>query len=144
MHNNITFKIASLNDLSAIRKIGDRLFDHPIKNNRATEFLSDPRHHLILAYDDDEIVGMASGFHYVHPDKDPELFINEVAVLEEYRNMHIGRNLVEKICAHGKDLGCREVWVLTDDSNSAAIKAYLAAGGTENSEQIKMINFLLR
>lgn len=141
MNPNITFKIATPDDLTAITKVGDRLFDQAIKNNRAIEFLSDSRHHLILAYLNNEIVGMASGFHYVHPDKEPELFINEVGVIEEFQNQHIGRNLVKKLVEYGKKLGCTEAWILTNESNSAARKSYIAAGGVESKEKVKMINF---
>jgi hypothetical protein len=49
------------------------------------QFLSDPRHHLAVAIDEGWVVGMASAVHYVHPDKAPQLFINEVAVTPPYQ-----------------------------------------------------------
>ncbi len=50
----------------------------------------------------EELVGMTSGFHYVHPDKVGQLFINEVSVLEDFRNMTIARALVSFLIRHGK------------------------------------------
>jgi ribosomal protein S18 acetylase RimI-like enzyme len=141
MKDNIKYKIASTDDLPAIIKVGDQLFDHEIKTNRANEFLTDPRHHLVLAYFNDKVVGMASGFHYIHPDKEPELFIYEVAVLEEFQNQHIGRTLLKNLVEYSKKLGCVEAWVLTDDSNSAARKSYIAAGGIESKSQTILISF---
>ena len=69
MDNEIKLKLATLDDLPAMIEVGDLLFDYSIKPDRASEFLNDPRHHLILAYDETDIVGMASGFHYIHPDR---------------------------------------------------------------------------
>ena len=44
-----------------------------------SEFLADPRHHLAVAIDaHGRVVGMASGVHYLHPDKPPQIFFNEV------------------------------------------------------------------
>ncbi len=138
----IRYTLASEDDLDAIVAIGDYLFDYPIKVNRAIEFLSDDRHHLFLAYDNANVVGMASAFHYVHPDKDPNLFINEVAVLEEYQNKGIGRTLVKKMVEFGRsELRCQEAWVATMESNRQAIKSYQAAGGKEEKECVVLIEF---
>lgn len=138
----IKYKLADHSDLPAMVKVGDDLFDHPIKENRASEFLDDPRHHLFLAYDGQHVVGMASAFHYVHPDKDPNLFINEVGVIDSHQSQGIGRRLVKEIVAYGQEkLDCKEAWVGTDQSNIAAQKAYLAAGGKKDDEPFVLIEF---
>ncbi len=140
---SITYKLADKEDLPALIEVGDQLFDNPIKPERATEFLDDPRHHLIIAYANSHIVGMATGFHYVHPDKDPALFVNEVAVLDEYQNRGIGRELVKRLRKHAKQIGCTEAWVGTEQSNVGARRAYSAAGGTEDKEPFILIEFPL-
>ncbi len=88
------FELGDLRHLERLIKVGDQLFDYPIKPDRAVQFFKDPRHHLYLAFHKEGIVGFASGFHYLHPDKDPMLFVNEVGVLEEYQNLGIERELV--------------------------------------------------
>ncbi|HET8735515.1 MAG TPA: GNAT family N-acetyltransferase, partial [Pricia sp.] len=133
--------MATIDDVSALEKVGDRLFDYPIKPKRAREFLNDSRHHLVLAYHQKEIVGMASAIHYVHPDKNPTLFINEVSVLNDFQNKGIGRSLVKFMVDHGKYLGCTEAWVVTENSNKAARRAYVAAGGSEDEESVILIEF---
>ncbi len=140
----IEFKIATLEDLLAMIKAGDALFDYLVKPERAQEFFNDPRHHLILAYYEDQIVGMASRLHYLHPDKDPQLFINEVSVIEAFQNQKIARRLVKYLCDYGKKLGCNEAWIATEKSNIPAQKAYLAAGGIEDSEAIVLFDFDLK
>ena len=142
MLKNIEIKLATIEDLFAIEQVGDKLFDYAIKLDRAKEFLNDPRHHLVLAYYKGKIIGMASAFHYVHPDKDPALFMNEVGVIEQYQNKGIGRTIVKYLNEHAKKLGCGEVWVATESSNIAARKSFVAAGGVEDKEPIVLINFL--
>ena len=85
---------------------------------------------------------MASGVHYVHPDKAPELWINEVGVATGYQGRGIGRRVVGVLLDHGRTLGCQEAWLLTDDSNAAARRMYAAAGGQE-THQI-MVTFDLK
>ncbi len=141
--NDITYKSATNDDLSALIEAGDDLFDNQVKQERALEFLRDQRHHLLLAYKDQKVVGMASGFHYVHPDKDPALFINEVGVMDEFQSQGIGRQLIEHLCELAKSLGCVEAWVATEQSNIAARKAYKAAGGIEEEESIVLYEYKL-
>ncbi|WP_299530890.1 GNAT family N-acetyltransferase [Ulvibacterium sp.] len=141
MEENITIGLATIDDLPALQSIGDRLFDYPIKPNRTAEFIKDKRHHLVLAYHGDDVVGMASGFHYVHPDKDPQLFVNEVSVLDDFQGKGIGRKLTKFLVEYGRQLGCTEAWVATEKSNIAAQKAYLAAGGIAEKEPIVLIEF---
>ncbi len=141
MQKDIEIRLATIDDLVAIEKVGDSLFDHPVKRNRAIEFFNDPRHHLILAFTGDEVVGMASGLHYVHPDKDPELFMNEVGVIEAFQNQGIGRALVKFLLAYAKKLGCKEAWIGTEKSNTAAQKCYIAAGGEPNDEPFTLFEF---
>ncbi len=139
--NLIDYHLATIDDLQAIIDTEPGLFDHEIKPERTREFLNDPRHHLVLAREHDRIVGIASALHYVHPDKDPWFFINEVGVLEAFQNQGIARNMVRLLYDHAKSLGCVEVWVATEHSNVAARKAFTAAGGIEHPEPVVLINF---
>ena len=140
---SIQIKVADETDLPAMIAAGDNLFDYAVKPEKAKEFLKDRRHHLILAYQDQKIVGMVSGFDYVHPDKDTALFINEASVIEEFQGQGIGREMIKAMCEYARSIGCREAWVATEQSNAAARKAYINAGGTEDPESIVLIEFNL-
>ena len=132
------FRLADPGDAAALADSVD-VFDHPVDAALAAEFLADPRHHLALAIEDGRIVGMASGVHYIHPDKSPELWINEVGVAPAAQGRGIGRRVLQVLLDHGRALGCHEAWLLTDDSNTPARRLYASAGGRE-SQQI-MITF---
>ncbi len=138
---DIKIRHATLDDLDAMVAVGDRLFDNPVKPERTIEFLADPRHHLVLAFDGDAVVGMASAFHYVHPDKDPALFINEVGVIESHHNNKIGRNMVTAMVEHGKSLGCVDTWIATETNNAPARACYVAAGGVLDDDEAVVYTF---
>ena len=97
--------MATPDDLQLLIEAEDEVFDYPIISASAKEFLNDPRHHLAIAVANDQMVGMASAFHYIHPDKNTELFINEVGVMDELQNRGIGTRLMEFLVDFGKGIG---------------------------------------
>ncbi|MEO7502407.1 MAG: GNAT family N-acetyltransferase [Gemmatimonadaceae bacterium] len=108
------------------------MFDAEVDARWTAEFLGDESHHLVVALDDGYVVGMASAVHYVHPDKGPELWVNEVGVAESHQDRGIGRKLLEALFSRGRALGCSEAWTLTEDSNAAARRLYSRTGGVES------------
>ncbi|MGV3662190.1 MAG: GNAT family N-acetyltransferase [Prosthecobacter sp.] len=120
-------------DASVLEGVAEGVFDHDIHPRWLAEFLADVRHHLAVAVLEGQVVGMASAVHYVHPDKAPELWINEVGVATEHQGRGIGKQLMEAMFAHGRVLGCGEAWVLTGQDNAAARGLYAAVGGKEQA-----------
>lgn len=141
LESEIEIRLAGREDLPALTAAGDDIFDFAVKPARAEEFLDDPRHHLAVALHGTRIVGMASAVHYVHPDKDPELFIAEVGVSERYWNRGIARRLVRRLCEHAAALGCTGAWVATEEVNLPARRAYAGAGGREDEQRVVLIEF---
>lgn len=136
----IGIAVLEATDEDALDRVAPGVFDGAIRPDRLREFLRDPRHHLVVARDGQVVVGMASGVHYVHPDKEPELWINEVAVAPSHRGRGIGTRLVRALLDRGRALGCREAWVLTDRENEAALRLYAACGGGVPEDQA-MVSF---
>jgi ribosomal protein S18 acetylase RimI-like enzyme len=130
-----TVKTLSKTDVSLLLKIADDVFDNPIDEKLAIEFLNDPRHHIVVAIIDNQVIGFASAVHYVHPDKPTELWINEVGVAEEHQNKGIGKAIMKELIQLGKSLGCVNAWVLTESDNLPANRLYQSAGG-EKSETV--------
>ena len=140
---NPDIRILQAGDAYVLDRVADDVFDHEIDPRWCAEFLADSRHHLAVAIDGELVVGMASGVHYVHPDKAPQLFINEVGVASSHQGRGIGRRVLEALLERGRELGCSEAWVLTDESNTVARKLYSAAGGLSDSEPAIMYTFPL-
>lgn len=131
-------------DAAVLGRIAPEVFDEEVNAEYTAEFLADPRHHLVVALDEGIVVGFASGVHYIHPDKPPELFVNEVGVAPTHHRRGIARELLQALLAQGRTAGCREAWVGTDVSNTSARGLYASAGGVEAPEPFVMFTFDLR
>jgi ribosomal protein S18 acetylase RimI-like enzyme len=127
----IEIKVLHRGDENVLSNVAPGVFDNAIDPELAAEFLADHRHHIAVAVDDGLVVGFASALHYIHPDKPPELWINEVALAPPYRRRGLGQAVLKALFEVGRALNCAEAWVLTDRSNLAAMALYLSAGGTE-------------
>lgn len=127
----IEIRVLHAGDERVLDNVGEDVFDHAVRADSTLQFLSDPRHHLVVAIDDGVVVGMASGVHYVHPDKPAELWINEVGVASSRRRAGVAKAMIEKLLAIGREVGCHEAWVLTDRDNEAAMRLCKTTGGQE-------------
>jgi aminoglycoside 6'-N-acetyltransferase I len=144
--STVTIRLLGPDDGAALDRVAPDVFDHDIDPRLAAEFLADPRHHLAVALAEapagPTVVGMASAVHYVHPDKPPELWVNEVGVAPGWQRQGLGRRLLQALFDRAAALGCREAWVLTERDNAAARRLYAAAGG-EEAEGVVMATFRL-
>ena len=140
---DVTIRLLGPADAAVLARVDDDVFDGPLDPRWTAEFLADERHHLAVALVDGAVVGMASALHYVHPDKAPELWVNEVGVADGYQGQGIGRRLLAALFAHGLTLGCQEAWVATEFDNAAARRLYAAAGGIEESIDTVYVTFQL-
>lgn len=122
---------------------GTDVFDGSVLRTSAKEFLEDPRHHIAAALSEDRIVGFASAVHYLHPDKLPELFINEVGVADSHRRQGLATRLLRELLRLAKKLGCVDAWILSDRSNGPAMRLYAGIGGVETAEDVVMYSFPL-
>jgi ribosomal protein S18 acetylase RimI-like enzyme len=138
---SIFVKMLGPADAAVLARVAPEVFDDDVDSTLAAEFLGDPRHHIAVAIDDDVVVGFVSAVHYVHPDKPPELWINEVGVAPSHHRRGIAKRLLQVMFAHAESLGCREAWVLTDRENDAAMRLYASLDG-EASDQV-MFSFSL-
>jgi ribosomal protein S18 acetylase RimI-like enzyme len=141
---SIKIRVLTRDDARVLENIAADVFDDPLHLARSKEFLGDARHHLVVALDGDTVVGFVSAVHYVHPDKaQPELWINEVGVAETHQQRGIGKRMMQAALELGHELGCKEAWVLTERSNTAAMKLYGSSGGVEGATDQVMFAFFL-
>jgi aminoglycoside 6'-N-acetyltransferase I len=129
-------------DRHLLDRVANGVFDGPVHPRWSREFLADARHHLVVALEDGIVVGMISAVDYVHPDKAPQLWINEVGVAPSHQRRGIGRQLLAAMLAHGRALGCTEAWLGTEETNEAARRLYERAGG--EAEPFVLYSFPLR
>lgn len=139
--SDVTVRLLGPDDAPVLGQVLPGVFDNAVDPRYTAEFFADPRHHLAVALAGETVVGMASALHYVHPDKPPEMYVNEVGVAPAYRNQGVGRGLLKVLLAHGRTLGCTEAWLGTEYGNAAARRLYAAAGGKEEDEGTVVVWF---
>jgi aminoglycoside 6'-N-acetyltransferase I len=130
-------------DGAVLTRVEPGVFDHDVDPALAAEFLADDRHHLVVAIDGGTVVGFASGVHYVHPDKPAELWVNEVGVSPAHQRQGLGKRLLQALFDRGRELGCREAWVLTSPANGPAVRLYESVGGVDMADSPVMFTFRL-
>ena len=127
----IEIKVLHRGDENVLMTVAPAVFDNPIDTELTKEFLEDPRHHIAVAIDDGLVVGFASGVHYIHPDKPPELWVNEVGLAATHRRRGLGKAVLKALFEVGRAQNCTVAWVLTYRTNGAAMALYASVGGTE-------------
>jgi ribosomal protein S18 acetylase RimI-like enzyme len=115
------------------------LFDGPAREAATQRFLSEASHHLLIAYVDGHPAGFISGVEMTHPDKGTEMFLYELSVEERFRGQGLGLALVERLKDLARDQGCYGMWVVTDESNRAALATYEGSGAAAEHGQVVLV-----
>lgn len=124
----VEIRLLGATDVPVFDRVADGVFDGPVVPALAAQFLADARHHIIVAILDGVVVGMITAVDYIHPDKAPQLWINEVGVAPSHQRQGIGRELLRAMLDHARALGCTEAWLGTEHDNLAARGLYENAG----------------
>jgi ribosomal protein S18 acetylase RimI-like enzyme len=139
----IEIKVLQRGDEAILMNVAPKVFDNPMNEKLTREFLADSRHHIAVAIDDGLVVGFASGVHYIHPDKPPELWINEVGLAPTHRRRGLGKAVLTALLEVGRAHNCTAAWVLTYRTNVAAMALYSSLGGTEGADDSGPTNGLI-
>jgi ribosomal protein S18 acetylase RimI-like enzyme len=131
----IQIKVLHRGDENILMNVAPEVFDNPIDMELTKQFLEDPRHHIAVAIDDGLVIGFASGVHYIHPDKPPELWINEVGLAPTHRRRGLGKAVLKALFEVGRTQNCTVAWVLTYGTNVAAMALYSSVGGIEGVDR---------
>jgi ribosomal protein S18 acetylase RimI-like enzyme len=126
---SIEVRLLGTDDAGMLSRVADDVFDNAVDPEWSRAFFADRHSHMAVALDDGLVVGMVSAIDYVHPDRAPQLWINEVGVASSHRRQGLARRLLDLMLAHGRALGCTEAWLGTDGANVAARTLYDRAGG---------------
>ncbi len=105
------------------------------------EFISDPARYLLLAIESGRVVGSLNGYALQRPYRcEPQFLLYEVGVRPEYRNRGVGNALVAKFISEARTAGAFEVWVITSQSNGAAMAMYERCGlGRETQNDVAVV-----
>jgi ribosomal protein S18 acetylase RimI-like enzyme len=107
------------------------------------KFLSNSQNILLSAELDEELVGQVIGYILDRWDKDePMLFLYSIDVAETYQRRGIGTALIEAVRKLGREQGCSESFVFTNESNLAGMQLYQSTGGKRsNPDDVVMFEY---
>jgi ribosomal protein S18 acetylase RimI-like enzyme len=130
-------KIQRLTEVSSVLE-ASALFDAPARVEWAARFLSEPGHHLLVAYVDGAPAGMVSGVELTHPDKGTEMLLYELGVDPSFQRRGIGKALVNALAELAREKGCYDMFVLTERENAAAMRTYRSTGTIAESDHVML------
>jgi ribosomal protein S18 acetylase RimI-like enzyme len=103
-------------------------------------FLSDNRNYLFVAVADGRVLGSLNGYSLLRlHESRPQFLLYEIDVRADSRRRGIGTALVNAFVDAARNTAAREVWVLSSDSNAAAIALYQKCGfRRENQDDVML------
>lgn len=106
-----------------------------ISAEEARSFLSNAQNHLIVAEVDGKMAGFVLGYELNRVDSARSMmFLYEIGVAEQFRRKGIGRALVRELERTCLEHGFLKMFVLTNESNLAAIPLYQTTGGRREED----------
>lgn len=111
-------------DAGLFAAIAPDVFDEPVDPRLLSAYLGAPGHLMVLAIEDNQVVGQVAAVVHRHPDKPTELYVDEVGTASTHRRRGIARMMLEAMFDWGRELGCAEAWVGTELDNEAANALY--------------------
>ena len=120
----ITLKRLSPGDETVFDRIAPDVFDEPIHPDRMRAYLRTPGHLMLLAMEEDLVVGQCAAVIHRHPDKVDELYIDEVGTAATHRRQGIARAMMDEMFAWARELGITESWLGTELDNVEANGLY--------------------
>jgi aminoglycoside 6'-N-acetyltransferase I len=111
-------------DETAFDRVAPDVFDEPMHVERLEAYLLEPGHLMILAFEDNLVVGQCAAVIHRHPDKATELYIDEVGTASTHRRQGVALRIVEAMFEWGRELGCAEAWLGTELDNDPANALY--------------------
>ncbi len=109
-------------------RVADGVFDESIKPDRLSRYLSNPANLMAVAITDNLVIGQCMCVVHDHPDKQTELYIDEVGTGEEWRRRGVAESLMKAVFAKADELKIEESWLGTEPGNVAARGLYEKTG----------------
>jgi GNAT superfamily N-acetyltransferase len=112
-------------------------FEQRVAQVREMIFGGLPAAHVLLAKEDEVVVGFASYSHlWPAVGLTRSLFLKELYVRESHRRAGVGRTLMQRLLEAAADGGCSRVEWMTERTNASARRFYEQLGYKENNEKV--------
>lgn len=109
-------------------RVAAGVFDDPVVPARVAAYLADPGNLMVLAIDDDEVVGRVAAVMHRHVDKPADLYIDELTVAAAHRRRGIATGLIAAVTRWAAERGCADCWLAAEAGNVTARALYESLG----------------
>lgn len=108
------------------------------------KFIANKNNYLFIAKLDNIFCGFLTAYTLLRLDKlNPEIFLYEIEVNRNFRRQGIGKQLIQKLQEIAQKIKAKEIFVLTNASNTAAVNLYKSTGGKpENPDDVMFVYHL--
>jgi ribosomal protein S18 acetylase RimI-like enzyme len=112
-----------------LANIAEDVFDHAIDPVRLEHFLDSAGHVLFVAVDGGVVVGHIRGIVHLQPDRDADLYIDNLGVAPTHKRQGIATRLIRALVDWGGMHGCTYAWVATEPDNDEGVPKRSASRG---------------
>nr|WP_281501163.1 GNAT family N-acetyltransferase [Erythrobacter sp. F6033] len=111
-----------------MNQVADGVFDEDIKPERLERYLSNPLNWMVVAVFDEVVVGQCMSVVHHHPDKEAELYLDEIGTGDDWRRRGIAKTLMKEVTKRADAEGIDEIWLGTEPDNIPAMGLYEGTG----------------
>lgn len=97
-------------------------------------FLKENNTCAFIAVKENEIIGFAYGYILLRPDGEKDFYMHSIDIIDKYQGKGYGTKLMNFILGYISDIGCRELFLITNKNNVQACKCYKKSGGITVSD----------
>lgn len=112
------------------------VFDEPIRADRLKRYLANPLNWMALAVEDGLVIGQCMCVVHDHPDKETELYLDEIGTGDDARRRGVAQSLMDAVFDRADKAGIEEIWLGTEPDNVAARGLYEKTGAVAEPAMI--------
>lgn len=127
---SIVFRRLEIGEAQLLRSAAADVFDNPFNLERAERFLSDPRNILIVAIQENRVIGQIAAVVHQHVDAPADLYIDNLGVTPSQQRRGIASQLIALAMEAGQQQEAEAAWVAVDSDNVVAHNLYSKTGAT--------------
>ena len=127
------YKLLEKNDIELMEEVlkdDNMIFNKDVLEN----FVDNKNTYGFIAKEENKIVGFAYAYTLLRPDGKTMFYLHSIGMLPDYQNNGYGSKLLEFIKNYSIEIGCSEMFVITDKGNPRACHVYEKLGGKNEYE----------
>ena len=87
-----------------------------------------------IAKDNDKVIGFAYGYVLLKPDGRKAFYFDSIDVMKDCQKNGVGTVMMKFVADYAKQIGCYEMFLVTNKSNVSACRCYEKSGGVKLSD----------